>query len=406
MEFFQKYKKIIFIIIFLLLPLLIGYLLYVVFFVQTGGPVENKPAATENISPITSGLPVAGGKIAANNYPGGGEKKEEGGANGTDIIKTEPVAPVTDNQILGAAADGANIKFYDQSDGKFYRVGNDGQIIALNDQKFFDVKKVTWSPDRQNAVLEYPDGANIVYDFNGKKQITLPAHWEGFAFSPDGASLVFKSIGMDPNNRWLAITNANGTKSRRIEEIGLNADKVIPLWSPNNQMIALYTEGIDMNRQEVFFVGLNGENFKSMVVEGRGFIPKWSPKGDRLLYSVYSTDTNLKPMLWIDNAVGDNIGTARQRLDVETWANKCVFKDDTAIYCGVPDYLEEGSGMMPELAQSTRDRLYQIDLKTGAKKIIASPSADYNVAELMLSADGQHLYFTDADTKKLFKIDL
>jgi len=102
-----------------------------------------------------------------------------------------------------------------------------------------------------------------------------------------------KSIGLDTDNRWLAIANDDGSNVRAIEPLGEKDDTVYPSWSPNKQMIAMYTEGKDFTSQNVYFVGLNNENFKSTLVEGRGFQPKWSTSGNQLLYSVYSSDNDM-----------------------------------------------------------------------------------------------------------------
>ncbi|MDD5555036.1 MAG: hypothetical protein PHU57_05485, partial [Patescibacteria group bacterium] len=209
-----------------------------------------------------------------------------------------------------------------------------------------------------------------------------------------------------PGNRWLAITNEDGSKTTAIEAIGEKDETVYPSWSPNNQVIAMYTEGADFDRQEVFFVGLNQENFKSTIVEGRGFQPQWSPKGDQLLYSVYSSGNDLKPMLWLVGAQGDSIGAGRKSLGLETWANKCAFASDTDLYCAVPRDLETGAGLFPELAENTPDRLYQIDIATGLKKLVAIPDGDYNMSDLIISEDGSELYFTDKTTQRINKINL
>jgi hypothetical protein len=151
---------------------------------------------------------------------------------------------------------------------------------------------------------------------------------------------------------------------------------------------------------------LNNENFKSTVVEGRGFQPKWAPEGKQLLYSVYSSSNDLKPNLWIVDAQGDNIGSNRKNLNIETWANKCTFAGNSELYCAVPENLEEGSGIMPELAKNTKDNLYKINLKNGAKKLIAVPDGSYNISNLIVSENQNYIYFNDETTQKLYKIKL
>lgn len=387
--------------------LILGYLLYFLFF----KPIAPKPMITEPAATTTpAGLPISPvghGQVVAPT-PITGLPTEQIAAS--PIAKGELTQTIELNQTESGSAtlasDGSSLQYYNKADGKFYRIAKDGKITALSDKIFHQVEKIVWSPNKNKAILEYPDGANIVYSFTSNKQITLPTHWKDFEFSANGQQIVMKSMGLDPDNRWLAIVNNDGSKARRIEALGKKDATVYPSWSPNNQTIAMYTEGIDFNRQEVFFVGLNKENFKSLVIEGRGFQPKWSPKGDRLLYSVYSSNNNMKPKLWISNAQGENIGAGRKSLNIETWADKCVFADDVNVYCAVPKKLEEGAGLFPKMALNTSDNLYKINTKTGLKKLVAVPDGNYNISNPIIADNGQYLYFTDEVSGRLNKIQL
>lgn len=403
-------KKFLFATGFILAVLILGYLIYSLFF----KPALPQPTETEQTASTTAGLPVAtygaGQIISPTTDTGLLDEGVKPGASASAIagggITQTPMLNQEASFSPTLASNGSDLQYYNKSDGKFYRITKDGKATALSDQIFHQVESVEWSPDKNKAILEYPDGANIVYDFASDKQITLPAHWKDFDFSPSGQQIVMKSIGLDPNNRWLSVVNSDGSKARRVEALGDKDDTVYPSWSPNGQTIAMYTEGIDFDRQEVFFVGLNNENFKSMEVEGRGFQSRWSPAGEQLLYSVYSSQTDLKPALWIANSQGENIGSGRKSLNIETWAEKCVFADSANLYCAVPEKLEEGAGLFPEMADNTRDNLYKIDVKTGLKKLVAAPDGEYNMSNLIISENGQYLYFTDKTTGNLRKIQL
>lgn len=409
MNFFIRYKKIFLAIGFVAVIIILGYLIFTLFF-KSSFDGEKIPEPTPSSTP--DGLPEAGmgqGQIVS---PGDTqqfpivtsiEKPNEIASGG--LTKTEKIIPSTN---LGAtiSKDGKNLQFYDPEKEKFYKVNSDGEIVLLNDQVFYSVEQITWSPNKEKAIIEYPDGANIVYDFNNNRQITLPKHWKDFDFSPDGDKIIMKSIGLDPGNRWLAVSNIDGSQTIPIEHLGTKDETVYPLWSPNKQIIAMYTEGVDFNRQEVYFVGLNNENFKSTIIEGRGFQPLWNNTGDKLLYSVYSSNNDLKPMLWVVNASGDAIGSGRKSLNVETWAEKCAFADEHSIYCAVPQELERGAGIFPELADRSYDTLYKIDINTGLKKLVAIPDGLYNISNIMISDDGGVLYFTDKSQNEVYKINL
>lgn len=408
-------KKILIVIGFIVLIIFLGFMLYLTFFKQMLTQPVSTPTASSSVG--TSGLPTAGEggnpNIVKTNEKNADEVSSpadfpkliaseiaKGGLTKTSELNTSRSSDIK----LGA--DGKTLQYYNNDDGRFYHINSQGEIEAMTDKVFYNVEKTTWSSSGEKAILEYPDGSNIVYNFNTGEQITLPKHWEDFQFSSSGDKIAMKSIGLDPDNRYLATANVDGSKAQVVEKIGDNADKVYPSWSPNNQVVALYTEGIDFNRQEVFFIGQNNENFKSTVVEGRGFQSEWSPEGDKLLYSVYSSDNGMKPSLWLVNSSGDEIGSERKSLKLETWAEKCNFYSDSEIYCAVPNELDEGAGLFPELAKNTIDKLYKIDVNTGAKKIVAIPENDFNISNIIISDDEKYLYFTDEKTSRIHKITL
>jgi Tol biopolymer transport system component len=411
MNFFTKYQRVFMIIGFLLLVVAIGYLLYSLFVKPSISPA---PAPTPVATSTTGKLPNSGqggqtnptGTTTPGKIPNAGNNgqpaatKAAGGITQTPAVSNNPaISPTT-------GANGSGIQYYDQTDGKFYRIDNSGNVTPLSGQVFNDVSNVVWAPQKDKAIIEYPDNSKILYNFTTQKQTTLPANWNEFDFSGDGSQIVLKSSALDPENNYLAISNADGTGQQIIEPVGTNGNTVVDSWSPNNQTIAMYTQGVDLDRQEVFFVGKNDENFKSMIVEGHGFQPQWSPKGDQLAYSVYSSATDMKPELWAVDAQGNAIGSGRRDLDVATFADKCVFADNSTMYCGVPQSMPTGAGLFPELTQNTPDNLYKIDIQTGAKELVAIPNGNYTMSNLSVSADGSSLFFQDSNTKIIHKVEL
>jgi len=412
MSSLARFKKIFLILIFLILVIGLGWLLWRTFFTTsviapinptTPGAGGNLPAAGEGGASVVGqenqgGLPAGSTNLA----PGANEPNSlaVGGVTKTKLLNDQPSLGLT------LTADGQGAQYYNRTDGKFYRIDANGQAVALSDQVFHNVDKLTWSPDKDKVVIEYPDQSKIFYDFKQKRQVTLEKHWQDFSFSPDSNRLTFKSIGLDVENRYLVVSKNDGTEAKALEEIGTNADKVYPSWSPNGQSVAMFTRGLDFDRQEVFFVGLNGENFKSTVIEGRGFQSTWSKQGDRLLYSVYNSSNDMNPGLWLVNAQGEAIGSGRTDLGLNTWASKCTFAGNDKVYCAVPESLPQGAGLFPELADQTKDDLYAIDLKTGQKKLIAVPDSSYNISQISVSDNQKTLYFTDKQSQKLYKISL
>lgn len=297
------------------------------------------------------------------------------------------------------------MRFYNENDGKFYRIATDGTTEKLSDKVFYNVSKTTWANGTNKAVLEFPDQSKVIYNFEKDKQYTLPKHWEEFSFSPDDDKIAAKSIGYSPENRWLVTVGDDGTGTNLIEPMGENGDKVTVSWSPNRQVVAFSKTGandLGAYRKEILLVGQNHENFKSITVEGTGFESQWSPTGEKLLYSVYSPNSDYKPELWITDSSGENIGSNRQLLKLNTWSNKCAFADNSTVYCAVPRSLPQGAGISPAIANGTPDDLYKIDLTTGFKTPI-DLGGDYSVKNIYFDKTNNKVIFSDYNQTGIFE---
>lgn len=382
----------------------LGVAIYFVFFRAVAVPPALPPAAPPPITglpPIAPGVPPTIPPTVPPTLPRAPEIASGGPTTTT---------PLTEQGTRGAtlASDGRSVAYYDQTDSTFYRVTADGSISRLSNKQFFDVQTVTWAPGANRAVLEYPDGANILFDFLRDEQVTLPKHWEDFSFSADGARIASKSIGINPDNRWLVISSADGSEAQAIEALGENANRVTVAWSPSSEVVAFSATGdsLGFDTSEILLVGQNHENFKSLIVEGRDFRPLWSADGSKLLYSVYSSENGYRPMLWLTDARGESIGGNRQSLGLNTWADKCTVADAKIIYCAVPTELPEGYGFQPTLAATIPDQIYRIDIESGTKTLIGSPAEQSSMSRLSVSEDERFLFYTEATTGILRKMIL
>ncbi len=404
-------KRILLILGLLFIAFVIGFALYKVF--KQGQPTAPaQPSVTGPGGAVVGVLPGAG--IRATTTIGGAEGP--GALPTANVIITptndnyyRPVAvtKITSENALFPSLSNSNIRFHNGSDGKFYSLGPDGKLRSMSDQIFYNVQNVVWAKTANKAVIEYPDNSKIVYNFDTKVQTSLPKHWENFSFSPDSAELAAKSIGLAPENRWLITAKDDGSGAQLIEPLGNNADKVTMDWSPSRQTVAFSQTGEAQgaDRKEILFLGLHGENFKSIVVEGLDFQPKWSNTGQKLLYSVDSARSSYKPELWIVNSYGDNIGSGRQLLQVNTWAKKCAFADDNTVICGVPRSLPDGAGMSPAIAADTPDDLYRIDVKTGIRTPLPLDK-DYTIDSISYDSASRKVIFTDLHQSGAFQVAL
>ena len=303
-----------------------------------------------------------------------------------------------------------NFNYYDWRDGKFYTLDPEGRPYALSDEIFRNVENVSWSNSGDKAILEFPDGSNIYYDFETGQRATLPKEAQEFAFSPDDSQLAYEYIGASEDDRWIISSTPDGQAQALIQPLGQESRNVKVDWSPNNQVIATFREPTSSFGEEVFFIGFNNENYLSLQTNGLGFEGEYSPKGKQILYSVYNESTNYNPELYIAGAQGDNIGLGNRTLKVQTWPDKCSFASEDTVYCAVPQYLNEGSGIFREQTDTSSDTIYKIDLINNISSPIAFPETEsrssFTIEQIMISDNEEELYFVDRVSGRIHSMRL
>lgn len=402
-------KKILLVVGFFAFILLAGFALYWVFFRSAPLPEDS---SNFNAGQIPS---IGEGNLNIINQ----NTNDSQGLPWQDFVKDKvsPVAnggltevsKVTDSEVRGLTSSSSGLQFYDANKQQFFRIDANGNIVTLSDKKFFQVENVTWSSSGDKAILEYPDGSNILYNFRTAKQVTLPQELEEFSFNQEANQIVAKWIGSDADSNWLIGANDDGSGMYLINPLGENAHTVEMGFSPDNQVAALHRKYTGVDSQEIYPLGLNRENLKSFKVSGAGFTSQWSPQGNSLLYSVYSETTNYNPNLWVTKGNTSELGDIKVSLNISTWPDKCTFVGENRLYCAVPQGLPRGAGFYPEVAYDYPDNIYSIDLSTGYKSLLASPvgsQGGYSAHNLFVSPDGSVLYFTDINSNTLQSIRL
>ena len=409
----ERTKKILMVIALIVVTLILGFILYLF---ATDRAIPGLPFGRPTSTSSGDQLPASQQRTSTPVGPDG--RPLQPGQTFNPASATQPNSYYQPQPVVRRNTDAiafpqgnftnGGLRYYNQGDGKFYRVGANGSIETLSDQVFFNVSAVTWAPNNDKAVLEYPDKTKIVYNFDTKKQVTLPKHWEDFSFSTDGTEIAAKSMSLSPENRVLLITKDDGTGERAIQELGNYADRVNVDWSPSRQTVALSQTGdpIGGERRQILLIGKNQENFKPITTEGLDFQSQWSPSGQHLLYSVDSSRTDFKPELWVTEAYGDSIDNNRRSLQINTWAKKCAFADETTLYCAVPRDLPAGSGLLPDSAAYTTDDLFRIDVKTGARVGIPLDGVNRRISSLSFDKNSNKLFFTDRSELGLFEVKL
>lgn len=386
------------VVAFIAAVLLIALAIYMTFFKSavetvlntpsTGTSAGSLPAANTGKPGSSTGTPTDPGTGVTTLTP---SRTANGGATFTTLLTNTAVESPT------VTTDGT-VAYYDPADGKFYTIDADGTVVALSQQTFPKADTVTFSDGATAAVIEYPDGSNVVYDFESAKQVTLPTHWEDFSFSESGDEIAAKSIGADESNRALVITSADGSTTTVVAALGANDDKVTANWSPDNAVVAFSETGGVSNgsfgRQEIYLIGQDGSATGILFVDGTNFHAIWATDGKHMLYSVADPADNYRAALWYADSDGDRNGDGRRKMGIQTLVDKCTFSSATVAYCAVPRTMPSGGGSNASLI-TAYDDVYRLDVSTGNARLVAIPAADTQMFSLSVSDDGSLLYYAD-----------
>ncbi|MBI4359926.1 MAG: hypothetical protein HY564_02445 [Candidatus Jacksonbacteria bacterium] len=405
----ENYKRIILSVFFGVIALGLGYGIYYVFFRAPfagipGEPGERRPIGTlppgSDIREILRERGIEVEEEPPILPPGEPTPPPDDIAQGGRTLATPMIYTGASSTSLDSEG---NVIYYSETDGKFYTIDGAGRITEKSAAVFENVSDIEWSPKGNGAILEFPDGSNLFYDFARERQYTLPKEAQDFSFSPNGNEIAYEFITDNPDDNWLVVSSPTGDDARAVEHIGTaNTDDILTEWSPDQTKVAFFRSSAGLTNDEILFIGKNQENFRSFTAVGQGFEGKWSPDGGLILYNVYSPESGYRPELWVTGGQNETIGAGSKNIGLRTWIDKCVFADAVSAYCAVPLYLEEGTGIYKDLAQTVPDTIYKINLQNGFKEQIAIPANSlgiglYSAEKLMLSPDRNILYLTDSN---------
>lgn len=412
------WKKILLIIGFIIVTIALGYAIYYLFFrVEPITPVQEEAGQISEL-PIAQPGEIIPGEIT-------NEVVTPTVPTGPTVVSQVPVPPETtvDNVAQGSIttvtdldyattpfisldSTGNNLYTYNQDTGEFYQLDQFGQKIKLTDKTFADVQDIAWAPNTQKAIMEFPDGSNILYDFSTDKQVTLPKNWTEFDFNESETQIAFKD--MDPNQekRFLAVASPDGSNQNYLEFLGNKDQQVEVLFSSDDQIVANFKDASNLDYSKIYFIGQNNENYRTLEANGYNVEMQFSPTENKVLYSAHNMYSDNKPVLYLADVAGDASSSQNTSLNLNTWASKCTFSNSSTVYCAVPKEMPEGAGWFPELADDVGDYIYKINLETGSKSFVAEPEFEYAIDQLQVSEDGSNLYFTDKNTQTVHKIKL
>ncbi len=160
-----------------------------------------------------------------------------------------------------------------------------------------------WSPDARSLaftsfVQGYPDLFRA-FPFERRPVQTLAA-FSGInsspAWSPDGKTVAM-TLSKDGNPEIYVLTVATGTLRRLTRHAGIDTE---PTWSPTGREIAFVSDR--SGAPHVYVMDAEGASVRPLTSSGRHTQPRWSPKGDVIVYTMRQGTHDI----WAVNADGSN----------------------------------------------------------------------------------------------------
>lgn len=285
--------------------------------IPSGTPTPERP--TSPTVTFTSAprilLPTAtGGKIAFVANINGNWQVFVANPDGTDVqqLTTLPQPGAGDPAI---SPDGTTIAFVNDAKN-IYTIRADGSDLKVIYRDEVETGWPSWSPDskkivfasRRNGSLDLftmnPDGTELV-------QITDdPAMDQDPVFSPDGTRIAFSS---NRSGAWeiYILTLASG-EIEQITDLGDPNGTGWPAWSPDGLSIAFESIG-EANSRDIYTIRPDGTQLRNVTIDpAYDGAPVWSPDGKQLAF-VSDRDNALNLYIM------QNDGARLQRL-TELWA--------------------------------------------------------------------------------------
>jgi len=411
-------NKPVLIIGFLILCIIIAGALYFLFFKSTTPPIPDieEDGITGDALPISGEREPGEGDVTTPDVqiPTGPEITRddafEPSTQVSDIARGD-VTKITNldgskTDFIKIDSTGNKLLAYNKESGAFYKIDEEGNKVSLSGKTFKNVSDIAWAPESEKAILEFPDGSNVYYDFKNDKQVTLPKDWTEFGFNSTENQIAFKDMNSNVDKRFLGTSNPDGSNAKYIEYIGGEDHNVTVKWSPTNQIAATYATGSNADYSKIYFIGQNKENFRSIDANGYNVEYDYTPTGSHIVYSAQNSLSGHKPVLYAVEASGDRIGYGHTNLKLQTWPDKCTFSNDTTMYCAVPKEMPDGAGWFPELTDNIGDNIYKVNIATGSVSFVAQPQYEYNIEQMQVSENGETLFFTDKFSQTLHKMQL
>lgn len=326
-------------------------------------------------------------------------------------LPAQKIKPISQERVVSAdlAPDDKRIRYYLARNGNLFETDFDGKNLRqISGALLVNLIKVLFSPtDKEKVIVILKEDGQIrkyFYDCKLGQSSQLHQNIQWIGWSPDGQQIVYQFTNLSKNVNNISLANPDGTNWKNIFETRL--EDLIIHW-PAKDKIALASPANGLVRSALYLINTDGSNFNKIIGDIYGLTIRWSPKGDKFIFS--ETDErgkNLKLNL------ADSQGQNQKILNITTLPEKCTWgEDNRTLFCAVPQEISPYITWPDDYKKgviSTEDNFYKIDLITEEKIKLFSPSKEkaFDAKDLFLSPQEDYLFFINQRDGLLYSLGL
>lgn len=344
-------------------------------------PAQTAQQQTPAPSTPTNTTPPASGSGSANSS-----------AKAIKLTDDEVVSPVLFFQGNGIT--------YFNSQGQLFQTdlqSSAGNVLLSNKRELTialkaGISKVLWPQSGNNFIAQFDSGSShswSFYDSDKGAYTDLPKGIESLDWLPAGNKIMLVYVD-NSGKATLNISNPDGSGYQTISPMYEPDDQISV--SPDGKSLLFWRTQNRDAKNIISFLSPDGKVYKALIQDGYNLGVKWSPDSSKFLFGKRDPQTQAY-QLWVANLA---TGQA-QSLGVNTIPDKAVWaKDGSVVYAAIP--ASGGSGL-------SQDTVMKINISSLAKQEYP-PGVAIDAQDLLLSADGNTLFFKNNQDRSLYYIDV
>lgn len=307
-------------------------------------------------------------------------------------------------------ADKKGVIYYSRSNGSVWQSDFDGSnLTQVSDVVLDNLVKILWSPDKNRVISIFQDALENIskyfYSYETGKALPLNKYISYIAWAPDSTKIAYQYQNEFTDENNISIANPDGSGYSVILKTRMK--DLIVEW-PKGTETFLREKPSGLVQSSLYSLNSLTRAFTKIISDIYGFSVKWSPDGNKILYS--QTSPNGKD---ITIFTADRGGSNQKTTKVSTLAEKCVWSQDSrVIFCAVPKNIEIAGILPDDFYKGTflaNDEFWKINITTGEKIKILEDSQmieTYDANDLFLSPEEGYLFFINKVNGLLYSIEL